>query len=128
MVIETRRSPVPVPEAVRDSAIDAVRERLRERGGANQDWARVPEVRPAVQEIFPTREGGVWVQTASGDALRRYDVYHGTGAYSGTVATSLNVFSWIPPTIRGDRIWAVVTDELDVPYVVRARIVARGGE
>ncbi len=123
LVIETTRSPVPVPEAVRDSAIDAVRERLRERGGASQDWSRVPEVWPAVQQIFPTRQGGVWVETASPDSLRRYDVYDGTGAYSGTVATSLNVFSWIPPTIRGDRIWAVVTDELDVPYVVRARLV-----
>ena len=99
------------------------RERLRERGGASQDWSRVPEVWPAVQQIFPTRQGGVWVETASPDSLRRYDVYDGTGAYSGTVATSLNVFSWIPPTIRGDRIWAVVTDELDVPYVVRARLV-----
>jgi hypothetical protein len=127
LVIETLRPPVPVPAAARDSAIDAVRERLRERGGANQDWSRVPEVWPAVQQIFPTREGGVWVQTASPDSLRRYDIYDETGAYSGTVATSLNLFAWVPPTIRGDRIWAVVTDELDVPYVVRGRVVPQGG-
>lgn len=31
--------------------------------------------------------------------------------------------SWIPPTLRGDLLWAVVLDGLDVQYVVRARLV-----
>ena len=93
-MIETLRPPVPIPAAVRDSAIDAVRERLRERGGANQDWSRVPEAWPAVQQIFPTRESGVWVETASPDSLRRFDVYDGTGAYSGTKCLTFTKKLW----------------------------------
>ena len=46
------------------------------------------------------------------------------GSYLGTVtAGSLNVYRWLPPVVVGDTFLAVVSDELDVPYVVRARIV-----
>jgi len=29
---------------------------------------------------------------------------------------------WLNPVIRGDYYWTVVFDELDVPYVVRAKL------
>ncbi len=46
------------------------------------------------------------------------------GSYLGTVtAGSLNVLGWLQPIVTGDMFLAVVTDELGLPYVVRARIV-----
>lgn len=53
-----------------------------------------------------------------------YDVLSSDGSYMGTVtAGSLDVYPWLPPVVVGDTFLAVVRDELDVPYVVRARIV-----
>lgn len=122
LVIETRRPPVPVPSSVRDSALAEVREFLRERGAANQDWAKVPEVLPAISSLFLADNGDLWVEVASTDTLTKYDVYEHTGKYWGTVSTSLDILPWVRPVVHGDQLWAVVTDDLDVPYVVRARI------
>lgn len=126
LVLETRRAPTAIPEAERDSAISAVREFLLERGGADQDWTKVPTVRPAVATMFVSEEGDLWVQLGTGSSTLRYDVYHRDGTYSATVETSLRVLPWVRPVVRGAEFWAVVTDELDVPFVVRARIVPVG--
>lgn len=123
LVLETRRDPVPVTAAERDSAIDGVREHLRERGvGVRQDWSKIPENKPGVVSMFLADGGRLWVRTSSPDSLITYDVYERDGRWTGTAVTSLDVWRWVSPIVRGDRFWAVVTDELDVPYVVRARI------
>ena len=126
LIFETTRAPVPIPSEVRDSAIDVVRETLVARGGGNQNWSKVPEVRTAVQEVFTTADDRVWVQTAS-NSWARYDVYDRSGRYVRSVDTSYRVLSWLRPIARGDYFWAVVVDELDVHYVVRARIVRTAG-
>ncbi len=123
LVIETRWSPVTIPEAQRDSAIAVVRERLVNVGGAKQDWSKVPTVRPAVTSMFLSEEGNLWVQTGGDGPSFRYDVYDRNGVYTQTVQSSLRVWPFLRPVVRGDQFWAVATDELDVPYVVRARIV-----
>ena len=52
-----------------------------------------------------------------------YDVLAPDGAYLGSTAPApLESVFWLSPTVRGDFYWTVVFDELDVPYVVRARI------
>jgi len=122
LVLETKRALVPIPAAVRDSTIEALREELRGRGAANQDWSKIPHVRPAVESMFVADDGQLWVQAASPDSLIRYDVYGRDGRHSRTVGTSLRVHNWVHPIVRGDLFWAIVTDELDVPHVVRARI------
>jgi hypothetical protein len=64
----------------------------------------------------------LWVHTSSPDSLRRYDIYDRDGRFAGSVATSLDIVSWLRPVVRGDRFYAVVTGKLDIPYVVRARM------
>jgi len=122
LVLETLRPPVPVGAQERDSAISALRERLGELGAPDQDWSKIPQVHPAVLSMFLSDEGRLWVRTPSTDGSRTYDVYRDDGRYVGTAVTTLPVLEYVPPTVRGDRIWAVVTDELDVPFVVRARL------
>jgi hypothetical protein len=117
------KPPVPIPQAERDSVINVVREQLQERGGARQDWSKVPETRAAVTGMFLAEEGRLWVQTGSPGTLRTYDVYERSGVYVGPAVADLNTVGWLPPVVRGNHFWAVVTGEFDVPYVVRARIV-----
>lgn len=127
LIIETRREPVPVPEATRDSAIDAIREAIRERGGnTSQDWSKVPRVKPPVEQMFVSDDDQLWVRTASPDSLVHFDVYDPDGSFDRTVVTDLALWPYLSPIVRGDRVWGVVTDEFGVQYVVRGRIRGRG--
>jgi hypothetical protein len=122
LVIETRRPPVPVTQSERDSIIDRLQESLRERGAARQDWSKIPQTKPAITSMFLAENGDVWVHAATTDTLRTYDVYSQDGSYRGTAVTPLKIYPYVSPVVREDRLWAIVTDELDVPHVVRARI------
>ena len=44
------------------------------------------------------------------------------------VSNPLRLYSPVRPYVRQDQLWAVAVDELDVQYVVRARIVAAARE
>ncbi|NIQ58553.1 MAG: hypothetical protein GWN71_35905, partial [Gammaproteobacteria bacterium] len=83
-----------VPDAVRDSAIDAIRSMLLEQGAgaADQDWSKVPRVRPAVEDMFVADDGRLWVRTPSADGRVTYDVYERNGHYVGTAVTRLPVY------------------------------------
>lgn len=122
LVLETRRSPLLVTGSERDSAMNAIHESLAQYGVTRLDASRIPELKPTVLGLFTDDAGDLWVRTSSPDSLRRYDVYSRGGEYRGSVVSSLNVVSYIQPVVRGDEFHAVVRDELDIPYVVRARI------
>ncbi len=129
LMVETRRPAVPVPEVERDSVIDAMRQMLSDMGVDRQfDWSRIPNVKAAVEAIFESVEGNLWVRTPSPDGGVLFDVYAADGTYLGTASWGLGLsFSdQVDPVVRGDLAWLVVTDELDVPYVVRARIAPAG--
>jgi hypothetical protein len=123
LFVQTLRDPVPVRPVERDSAINAIVEGLSRYGVRSLDPSRVPATKPGVLGIFTDDRDRIWVRTSSPDALRRYDVFAHDGRYAGSLATPLRIVSWIPPVIRGDSFHAVVQDELDVQYVVRARIL-----
>ncbi|MDE2870717.1 MAG: hypothetical protein OXQ94_03360 [Gemmatimonadota bacterium] len=124
-VVETRRPAVPVPEVERDSVIDELRQILSDAGASGEwDLTRVPTVKPAVEAIFESVERNLWVRTPSADGGVLFDVYARDGNYLGTATSGLglNFSDQVDPVVRGDFVWLVVTDEFDVPYVVRARI------
>lgn len=129
LLVETRRPPVTVPAVERDSVIDMMRQMTSNMGVAEWDWSRVPNVRPAVEDIFESDAGNLWVRTPAADGGIVFDVYSRAGAHLGTavLGPGLNLFDRIAPVVRGDLAWLVVTDEFDVQYVVRVRIVAGGG-
>ena len=125
LIVVTSRPPVPVTPAERDSVIAQLRESLRASGATTEmDWSRIPEVKPSVETIFTSAEGTLWVEIPNLSGGTDYDVLSSDGTYLGTLTTgTLGVLGWLPPIVVGDTFLAVVTDELDVPYVVRARIV-----
>ncbi len=124
LVAVTERPPLPVTRAERDSVIRDVRAWLEERDVETEaDWSRIPGVKPAVKGLFTSAEGNLWVQTSSPGGGVVYDVLAPNGAYLGSTAPAgLETVFWLSPVVRGDSYWTVVFDELDVPYVVRARI------
>jgi hypothetical protein len=118
----------------------------------NWRWSgpAIPETKPPIHRIMPGDDGRLWisvaqpgeripaeelpppptVQVGAVDPRQRpqpkfreptvYDVFEPSGEYLGRVAA--------PPksrvmAMRGDHIWAVVRDSLDVQQVVRFRVV-----
>jgi hypothetical protein len=52
-----------------------------------------------------------------------YDVFEPDGTYLGRVRTPDGFAAYPEPVFRGDFVWAVQRDELEVPQIVRYRIV-----
>ncbi len=119
LVLETHRDPVPVPDDERDSAINS----LRERAGVELDWSRIPNVKPAVESVFESVEGNLWVRIPAADGGVLFDVYSAEGDYAGTASLGSEVATvYADPVVRGDRVWMIVQGDLDVSYVVRGRL------
>lgn len=124
LLIETERPPVRVSAVERDSVIDETRRALNMGVGRQFDWSRIPDVKPAVEDIFESAEGNLWVRTPSEGGGVLFDVYSREGTYLGTAGLEpgLNLLDRVAPVVRGDTMWLIVTDELDVSHVVRARL------
>lgn len=105
------------------AAEEGIRTVFERNGAPPPDLSRIPEVKPPITSMFLSTEGELWVRTAVEEgAPTRYDIYGSDGRLLG--AASATVAPWPPldPVVTGDHFWAVVVDEVDVLYVVRARI------
>lgn len=127
LIVHARKPHVPVSREERNAAIRRIREALRERGAdTDRDWSKIPDVKPSIVNLFTSEEGNIWARTPSaapetGEAT--WDVFSADGTHMGTAtAPGLNPSSYLPPTVRGDEFWAIVTDAFDIQHVVRARI------
>lgn len=111
----------------------------------------IPDVKPAFQSLLTGLDGRIWVQvpgpgeeiplTAEEEGAARdpnqvpprrfrepviFDVFEPDGGYLGQVFAPEG-FSLSPrPVFRGDRVWAVFRDALDVNYLVRYRLAPVG--
>jgi hypothetical protein len=133
LVLVSERRPDPVMPAERDSAMTALREGLAERVPTppRLDASRVPATKPPLYGLALDDRGRLWVRITEPAADSTvYDIFGRDGGFAETVRLPFRVDRHVPPVVRGDTIWVVVTDEVDVQYVVRARlrpIVGRGG-
>jgi len=122
LVIETLREPVPVSAAERESGIEAVRS-VFERFGVDeeQDWSKIPDVKPAVSGLFVAEDGRLWVRRpASGGAT--WDVHEADGRWIASVEIDLTIGAYLDPVVRDGRFYAVARDDLGVSYVIRASL------
>lgn len=91
----------------------------------------LPSVRPAYETFMTDEQGYLWVGLSLfEDELRspghpaRYDIFDPSGVYLGEITAPVGLWASLPkPVIRGNYLAGVVTDDLGVDYVVRARIV-----
>ncbi len=113
-------SPVPVTGADREDAREELEWFIQE--GGKVDWSRIPDTKPAAEDFYLDDRGNVWVLPVMprDQEWRALDVFDPEGRYLGRVELPFPLHG--RPVIRGDVLLAVTQDELEVPYVVRARI------
>ena len=113
--------PAPIPESEIDSLIAYW-------AGRNYPMSRedFADCRRLVTGLLPDDEGHVYVfpEEEGVPEGRAVDVFTEQGVYLGRMEFPQAVLTRNPPPhVTGSHIYAVVQDELDVPYVVRWRIV-----
>jgi hypothetical protein len=119
------REYTPVPVTPED--MDSVRAQFADwlERGATIDFSRVPSTKPAVADIFVADDRHVWVQrqpVTTTEHGRVFDVFDPEGRFLGEVRTPFPLH-WTNPVFRDGYLYTVTVDDLEVPYVVRARIV-----
>jgi hypothetical protein len=123
-IVERAFTPIPVTSAERDSALTRLRW-FTEQGG-QIDPSKIPAAKPAFSSTFSDDQGNLWViPVVTGERGRTADVFDPEGRYLGSVGLSFSL-GFQRPVLRGDAVYAVTLDSMDVPYVVRARI-EKGG-
>ena len=80
----------------------------------------MPAVKQAISTLLLDDLGRLWAKRAMAEGeLPRYDVFTRDGEYAGTVMLGFEVSPFLQIRIRRGRVYALVTDSLDVPSVVR---------
>jgi sugar lactone lactonase YvrE len=84
----------------------------------------LPEQKPVLAQVYADDLGRLWVERTREveEQPRRLDVYDREGQLLGAVQLPHDVTGTL--IVRGQRLYAVARDELDVPYVVRASVPA----
>lgn len=114
----------PVNQAMKDSILAVHRERYAGRGYEELPASVIPDTREVFTRIAVTRESAVWIfpELEDGPAGTEAMMFDPEGVFLGRVEFPFRIELATRPVIRGNTVWAEVQDELDVPYVVRARV------
>ncbi len=146
--IEREWTPIPVLGEEAEERRTRIRQGMqRQYGSWRWNGPPVPDTKPPFRGIIADFDGRIWVQVSqqgratmteqeaqeeeqrSGRRPIRfeepiaYDVFDTEGRFLGHVRTP-DTFSDGPELLaRGDTVWAVVRDDLDVPSIVRFRMV-----
>ena len=107
----------------------------------------IPETKPAFRDLFVSWEGNIWVlvsqeahSTMTVEEAREierrgnlpplryqeaaaFDVFQSDGRFLGHVRVPSSFRATPEPIIRGDTVWAVTRDEMDVATVVRFEVM-----
>ena len=124
MVIEASLPPIPVTAEDRAAFVQARVERRPEmRSAVEEVAALMPDFKPILEDFFVDDEERLWVQRSTPlGALRFYDLFSGDGNYLGSIRFAFQPAPHSPLWVQHGHIYALVLDELDVQYVVRAPI------
>lgn len=121
LIVERTYEPVPIPPAMRDSAIAVLDD--DERGFPDDfDAARVPTVFPPFDRTEVARDGTLWLRRHVEGGAYSFDVFDAAGIYLGAVPIPSSLGRLAVDDITGEYIYGVTTDALGVSYAVRVRI------
>lgn len=119
-------TPVQIDGEVRQRAIDAF-QRPGWKPETDFDPSRVPSIYPPFSSARLAADETVWVERQAGDEQTIWEVFSADGGYLGAVRIPETLTGISMRDIATDHVWGIVRDELNVQYVVRARIVKPGG-
>jgi hypothetical protein len=147
--IERALEPVAVDPAEKANAQDLAIDNMRN-DDPGWEWTgpAIPDTKPHFLDLLVTQEGRIWVRVSQPGvpipdeelvepepgphgrkrAVRKwrepvaFDLFEPDGRYVGRVRAPMGVSMHPNPVIRGDTVWAVVRDELDVQRVARFRV------
>ena len=121
-VVTKAHQPIPVSSEERAEALNRLRW-FTEQGG-QVDASKIPDGKPLAESFFVDQGGFVWVALDGADDAgeQAFDVFNPTGQFLGTVVAPFRLQVSPTPVVRGDLLYGVVRDELEVPYVIRARL------
>lgn len=125
LIFTSRREPRPVTSAEMDSALTARRAEYEERGAKVMGFgaSKIPDTKPSHYGVSLDDQLRLWVRLTPATAEPTvYDVFDQYGRYEMTVRLPFRVDRWVPPVGRGDTVWAVAKDALDLQYVVRSEL------
>ena len=115
--------PLPVTERDREELRSAWRPYVE--GGQPEWWSRLPRTKPPVTGFaFLDEERNIWVEQATEDVHNGgswFDVFDREGRFLGPVRLPFALDG--PPVTRSGYLYGVTLDDLDVPYLVKARII-----
>lgn len=119
--------PAPVTAEERDTAIAEIR-RFGRGATWDPDFSLIPRTKPIVEALDFDDQGRAWVRTTTSAGSMLF-VFDTAGGHVATVPFPAKAPRWFPLIIKGDRLHAIITDSLEVPGVMRWRILrsASGG-
>ncbi len=117
MVIEKHHQPAPNTHAEWETAIRPHREWEATAQGAKCDPVEFtrPAGKPALRTLFFDDAERLWVEVVTADG-HRFDVFDARGVHVGQMRAPARQRS-VPPYVRGDRLYLVATDSMDVQSV-----------
>lgn len=122
-VVERVYDPVPVSEADVEKALEGFSTGPFASGGIKVERSRIPEHHPALDVFRTDPEGNLWVRRTLGDGRWAWEVFDPEGRFLGPIVTAADLDALTVHLITSDAVYGVLRDELDVPYVVRLRIM-----
>jgi hypothetical protein len=124
-IVERDTAPMPITSAERKEAL-AEEHLAAFRAAGVLDPAKVPENHPFWSGFTVSSDGFLWVIPRMPDGgAAAFDVFDPEGVYLGRIPVDEPGLQPGPaPVVRGDRLYAVVRDDLGVPYVVTMRVLS----
>ena len=115
--------PVPIPAAIRDSAVRMVTQATSAYGPPGPDLGKIPRTFPAFDGMMMDRVGRLWVSRQVGAAASQFEVYASNGTRVAVLDMPQALEPLRPMIIAAERVYGFVTDEDGLPYLVAYRIV-----